>query len=90
MRTHIDRVTGLRALPELEGAIKDFRGFQATLYLENLGANLFYLNMFAIDPKRFWTGPSCFGLVQYISDMFNWFGQVQKWHFLLILSPSPK
>ena len=85
MRTHIDRVTGLRALPELEGAIKDFRGFQATLYLENLGANLFYLNMFAIDPKRFWTGPSCFGLVQTISDMFNRFGQLQKWLFLVLI-----
>ena len=34
MRTHIDRVTGLRALPELEDAISEFRGFEATLFLK--------------------------------------------------------
>ena len=37
----------------------------------------------SIDPKCIWTGPSCFGLVQIILDMFNRFGQVQKWHFLV-------
>ena len=35
--------------------------------------------------KRFWTGPSCFGLVQIILDMFNRFGQVQKWPFLVLI-----
>ena len=39
----------------------------------------------SIDLKRFWTGPSCFGLVQIILDMFNRFGQVQKWHFLVLI-----
>ena len=34
MRTHIDRVTGLRALPELEGTILGFWGFEATLFLK--------------------------------------------------------
>ena len=39
----------------------------------------------SIDLKRFWTGPSCFGLVQIILDMFNRFGQVQKWPFLVLI-----
>ena len=34
MRTHIDRVTGLRALPELEDVIREIRGFEATLFLK--------------------------------------------------------
>ena len=48
----------------------------------------------SIAPKRFWSGSSRFGLVQIISDMFKRFGQVQKWHLLVLIfilfDPCPK
>ena len=43
MRTHIDRVTGLRALPESEGAILELWGFEAILFLS------YYSSMNTID-----------------------------------------